>query len=156
ARWTNPRAMSIRPARTGEAALLTALGLRSKASWGYTEDFMRACAEELTIDEEELDDVFVKTIGEHVVGFYSLDRISSDRVELGLLFVEPSWMRRGFGGELLGDARERARALGYQTLVIQGDPHAMPFYRSAGAVLVGTRESDSIAGRLLPLFELAL
>jgi hypothetical protein len=65
-------------------------------------------------------------------------------------------MRRGHGSRLLDDAVIRARAGGYRVLVIQGDPHAAGFYRSAGAVLVGERVSESVPGRMLPVFELHL
>lgn len=148
--------MTIRPARKGESRLLSELALRSKAVWGYSPEFMRACEEELTLDEEEMDQAFVKTVGERAVGFYSLQPLSVTRVELGHLFVEPSLLRRGYGRELLSDACARARAAGYRCLVIQGDPHAVDFYRAAGGVQVGERESDSVPGRMLPLFDIAL
>jgi hypothetical protein len=48
------RAMQIRPARGDEAAAITALGLRSKAHWGYDDDFMARCAAELRWDEDDL------------------------------------------------------------------------------------------------------
>ncbi len=151
-----PFVMTIRPARKGESRLLSELALRSKAVWGYSPEFMRACEEELTLDEEEMDQAFVKTTGDRVVGFYSLQPLSGTRVELGYLFVEPSLLRKGHGRELISDACACARAAGYRCLVIQGDPHAVDFYRAASALQVGERESDSVPGRMLPLFEIAL
>jgi N-acetylglutamate synthase-like GNAT family acetyltransferase len=148
--------MTIRPARKGEAKLLTALAIRSKAIWGYSPDFMRACEAELTIDEEALDSVFVKVHEDEVVGLYSLQKLSGECVELQALFVEPNRLRRSYGTELLEDARRRARAGGYRTMVIQGDPNAAAFYRFIGAIQVGERESESVPGRMLPLFELVL
>jgi hypothetical protein len=41
--------VSIRAARPDEAAFLTQLCLRSKASWGYDEEFMAACRFEMTM-----------------------------------------------------------------------------------------------------------
>ena len=38
--------------------------------------------------------------------------------------------------------------------MIQGDPNASKFYEAAGARLVGTRESGSVPGRDLPLYEI--
>jgi hypothetical protein len=35
--------MRIRPARPDEATDLSALAMRSKAYWGYDDDFLRAC-----------------------------------------------------------------------------------------------------------------
>ncbi|MDE0683663.1 MAG: hypothetical protein OXI63_12155 [Candidatus Poribacteria bacterium] len=37
-------------------------------------------------------------------------------------------------------------------MIIQGDPNAERFYRSAGGLLVGTRKSASIPNRELPIF----
>jgi hypothetical protein len=39
---------------------------------------MRSCVEELTLGEDQLDEVFVKMIDDHVVGFYSLERLAPD------------------------------------------------------------------------------
>ncbi len=148
----------IRPARPGEAALLSALALRSKAHWGYDEAFMAACVDELSVAPDELTRrrAHVVTVEGEVVGFYTLDSLDARRVELGHLFVEPAWIGRGCGRALLEHARRTAGALGYRVMIIQGDPNAAAFYRAAGARRVGARPSDSVPGRTLPLFELEL
>jgi predicted N-acetyltransferase YhbS len=146
----------IRQPRTEELEALAQLALRSKAVWGYSQQFLAACRKELEPTEDELDELFLKEVDSVVVGFYSLQRVSVTHVELGYLFVEPTQLRRGHGKDLIQDAMRRAQAAGYNTLVIQGDPHAVDFYRAIGAKQVGARESDSIPGRSLPLFEVAL
>jgi GNAT superfamily N-acetyltransferase len=146
----------IRPARIEDLQQITRLALRSKAAWGYSAEFMEACRQELTIREEQLAEVFVLVQDHAPIGFYSLRRLTAERVELGHLFVEPRAMRRGFGTTLLRDAVARGRDFGHRILVIQGDPYAAPFYRAVGARQVGARESDSVPGRMLPLFELNL
>jgi N-acetylglutamate synthase-like GNAT family acetyltransferase len=146
----------IRPARIEDLEELTALALRSKAAWGYSAEFMEACREELTIREAHLPDVFVLVREGAPIGFYSLQQLTSDRVELVHLFIDPGEMRKGHGAALLRDAVARARASGWRVLVIQGDPYAAAFYRAMGARQVGSRESESIPGRMLPLFELAV
>lgn len=146
----------IRQARRDELDALSALALRSKAVWGYSEQFMESCRDELTVTEDEVDEVFVLEAPSGPIGFYSLQPVSTTRVELGYLFVEPGELRRGHGRRLMADAIARARAGGYETLVIQGDPHAVEFYLAVGARQVGARPSDSIPGRSLPLFELTL
>ena len=47
-----------------------------------------------------------------------------------------------------------AAAAGAGRMVIQSDPHAEGFYLHMGARRVGERASDSIPGRVLPLFVL--
>ena len=49
-------------------------------------------------------------------------------------------------------AQEKARHLGDSKMIIQGDPNAERFYRSAGGTIIGTRKSVSIPNRELPIF----
>ena len=46
--------IEIRVAKAADAASLTDLAMRAKASWGYDADFMAACRSELTITPERL------------------------------------------------------------------------------------------------------
>ena len=149
---------SIRPADPHEAPLLSELALRSKAHWGYSSEFLAACRDELAVSASDLaaNPTFVLEEGERVVGFYSLEEISSATVELGHLFVEPDSIGSGHGRALVEHARSEAQRRGYRTLVIQGDPNAEGFYVAIGARRVGTRESASIPGRQLPLLEVSL
>ena len=151
--------LRIRPARIDECESLADLARRSKASWGYDAGFMRACHDELGVSTVAVaaGSVFVAEWGGVVVGVHALEAANGDdEVELGLLFVEPAYLRRGFGAALLHHALATARARGYRRLLIQGDPHAAGFYRALGAVPVGERVSASIPGRVLPLFEMLL
>ncbi|MEM7612580.1 MAG: GNAT family N-acetyltransferase [Pseudomonadota bacterium] len=139
---------------------LSQLAFRSKASWGYSESFMRACRDELTVTEAQLRDgdrhCFIADSNGLAVGFYALVRSSADRYELDMLFVAPEIMRAGIGKVLVEHAKQHAKALGARCMVIQGDPNATAFYGAAGAVLVGERESASIPGRYLPEFAIDL
>ncbi len=149
---------TIRRAAPEEAARLSELAIRSKAVWGYEPEFMAACRDELTLslDYVETTPTFVAEADGAAVGFYSLERLGETEVELGFLFVEPEAIGRGHGRRLIEHAKAQARAAGYATMVIQGDPHAERFYRAAGGRLAGTRESLSIPGRFLPLFRVDL
>lgn len=148
----------IRRARSDEAAFLSGLAFRSKAHWGYPESFMEACRVELTLSSSYLAEhpAFVLVCAQTPIGFYTLERLSDTEVELGYLFVEPARIGRGYGRKLMNHAREQARSRGYRTMLIQGDPHAVPFYRAVGGRVVGLKESASIPGRALPLVRLDL
>jgi GNAT superfamily N-acetyltransferase len=150
--------MTIRPARADEAAGLSALAMRSKAHWGYAADFLARCRAELSVAPEDVErhPAFVAVDGEAPVGFCTLVPLAADRVELGHLYVEPTVIGRGVGRMLLTHAGRQAARLGYETLVIASDPHAVGFYETYGARRVGETESASIPGRSLPLFELGL
>lgn len=149
--------MNVREARAGEAAVLSDIAFRSKAYWGYSEDFMRACRAELTYGPGDLECMYFALVEDPgIVGFYALDRISADEVELDALFVVPEAIGRGYGRALVEHARRSARGMGARTIVIQGDPNAEPFYLAMGAVATGERESHSIPGRFLPTFAIRL
>lgn len=146
----------IREAYTGEAGLLSALALRSKAHWGYSKDFLEACRAELTVDASRIGSenyrCFVAVEDDSISGFYTLASIPEGDWELEALFVEPDRIGTGIGRSLIRHAVHLLSARGAVRLTIQGDPNATDFYRAAGARQVGTRESDSIPGRFLPLF----
>lgn len=150
----------IRRALPGEAPLLSALALRSKAHWGYDAAFLDACREELTLSSGQVlrHDVFVAVAANVVMGFYLLKSSSSDgsTVELDMLYVEPSAIGRGIGRALFEHAVSVARRRGARRLEIEADPNAAGFYRVMGATYAGERSSGSIPDRRLPLLALDL
>src|SRR5262245_25246723 len=87
----------IRPGRVEEAGSLSELALRSKGSWGYSQELLNVFQKELTLSEFDMDQVVVVEVAGTPVGFYSLQPVSDTRVELGHLFVEPAMHRRGVG-----------------------------------------------------------
>lgn len=153
---TSPEKNLVRPARIEEARLLSDLALRSKAHWGYSSEFIEACRDELSYSERELSSgqmhFFVVESACSVVGFYALARLSGTEYELHALFVEPAFIGKGFGRILVEHAKAEASTMGATSLRIQGDPNAERFYRAAGGVLTGSKESGSIPGRFLPTF----
>ena len=155
-----PQSIRIRPAGENDAPLLTALALRSKAYWGYSDEFIAACSEELTYTKEQIEapQIFghIYLSNELPVAFYVLEQTDVDVAELGALFVEPEYIGKGIGKILIKHAKEQAEKLGIATIIIQGDPNAEPFYAAIGALPCGTRESGSIPDRQLPLFMIKL
>lgn len=153
-------AIRIRPAAARESERLTGLAIRSKAHWGYSPEFMRACRAELSVSPEAIThprfEYLVAESGGGIVGFCALARLSVEEYELEALFVEPPHIGRGVGRALIEAAKARARACGARSIRIQGDPNATRFYRAAGGIRVGERESDSIPGRWLPEYRIDL
>ena len=155
---SNTQKWQIRQALPSEVEQLSKLAFRSKAHWGYSDRFMQACLEELTIDKCYIKNnpTFVIEDARDLIGFYSLEHISASKVELSYLFVDPAFIGKGYGRKLMMHAQEKARQLGYSKMIIQGDPNAERFYRSAGGSVVGTKKSASIPNRELPIFSINL
>lgn len=151
------RPITLGPPTSDDLDHLNNLILRSKAVWGYDEDFMAACADELRIDEGLLKQNFFVTATENgqVIGVAEI-MIEGKSAHLEKLFVDPDCMRSGAGKLLFGWAQETARAAGADQLVIESDPDAEGFYQAMGAVRTGLTPSGSIPGRMLPELTLNL
>jgi GNAT superfamily N-acetyltransferase len=146
---------TIRGARAGEAGLLTALCLRSKAHWGYDAAFMRLCVPSLTMSESSIAEGRVLVAADEsarILGTVSVGR-DGDDAELALMFVEPEAMGSGAGRLLFEAAVGLARKLGYKRMTILADVNAAPFYERMGARFLRNEPSDAIPGRLLPFYE---
>ena len=148
----------IRRARLDECALLSNLAFRSKASWGYSEQFMADCLAELTISEVDIrtHQFFVLESDGVVIGFCALQECGEGEGELADVFVDPAHLREGHGRHLVEHAKDAARACGWQSLLVEADPNAREFYCGCGGAQVGTVASGSIPGRRLPLIAIPL
>ncbi|MEE8280742.1 MAG: GNAT family N-acetyltransferase [Gammaproteobacteria bacterium] len=153
-------APKFRAVAQGEAVAISSLAIRSKAHWGYSDEFMQACRAELTYSESQVHssnyEFWVCEIESRMVGFYAIECRSPEEAELEALFVEPEFIGRGIGRTLIEHAKQKTAALGVSRLIIQGDPNATDFYEAAGGVYTGQRESTSIPGRFLPIFTISL
>jgi GNAT superfamily N-acetyltransferase len=152
---------TIRVARQGEATLLSGIAYRSKAHWGYSDEFLAAARADLTFTEAELaaDIVYVLEVyvveqdveqDGFVMGFYKLREVTPDRVELVDLFMEPSSIGQGWGRLLWEHAVATATSLGYVQMTWESDPNAEGFYLHMGAERVGAVESSIQPGRFMP------
>src|SRR5260370_2396259 len=147
--------ISIRNAKTGEAALLTALCIRSKAYWGYEDTVMKRSAAELAISEPDIVDGGVlvafdaagRTIG--VAGVVP----EGETADLDVMFVDPPAIGSGAGRVLFEAAVGLARQFGARRMTILADPNAASFYERMCARLVRNAPSNAIPARLLPLYE---
>ena len=121
---------------------------------------MDACTEELSVLPAFIKNhdyhYVVAVVDEVVVGFYALEGLTGDEIELGALFVDPAHIGTGIGKALIEKAKHHAHCLGARKLNIQGDPNATMFYRAAGGIPTDHQESASISGRYLPTFQIPL
>jgi GNAT superfamily N-acetyltransferase len=140
----------VRRARAEEAAVLSALAMRSKAHWGYSQDFLEVLRPMLTFSEEDLTDdhVYVLDGPRGPTGMYRL-LDTPPQGTLEDLWVDPEAIGSGMGRRLFDHALVTAAALGLTSLLIESDPNAEGFYLAMGAERIGERASAS--GRTLPL-----
>ena len=65
---------AIRRALSNESEVLTEIAFNSKAYWGYDDEYMDMCRNDLIIHPEELDEYIVNVleVNQEVFGFYEL------------------------------------------------------------------------------------
>ena len=150
----------IRALRIEEIDFVSNLALRSKGHWGYSQDFLDACKEELSITCSEFhNSKFHFRVMEQknkIIGYYAVCHLDSNTYELDALFVEPTFIGKGVGKELMDHGKALVTELGGTKIILQAEPNAEPFYLKAGANIVGKKESQSIGGRYLSLLEIDL
>ncbi|MFZ1995137.1 MAG: GNAT family N-acetyltransferase [Solirubrobacteraceae bacterium] len=146
--------MVIRRAQPGEAKRLSELAMRSKAHWGYDEQFLERVRPILTYTEEDVltsPTYVMVTESDAPAGMYRITG-APPHGELEDLWLDPPFIGRGMGKALLDHALEIAAELGFDSLVIEGEPNAEGFYLAMGAIPIGSRRSPS--GRTLPLLRI--
>ena len=147
--------VTVRPARCGEAAGLTAICLRSKAHWGYDAEFMRLSTPAITVAEADIEAGHVLVGCDASGEAVGLVRVKpeGEAAELGLMFVDPPAIGSGAGRILFEAAVVLARQLGAKRMVILADPNAAAFYERMGARFLRNEPSDAIPGRTLPFYD---
>jgi GNAT superfamily N-acetyltransferase len=142
---------TIRPPGIEELPALSALCFRSKAVWGYDNDFMEACCRELSIEPCDLRSTSIAVAEQdgRLVGVAQI-KVTGSGADLLKPFVEPTVLRSGIGRALFAWVTDLATRQGADRLVIEADPDAAPFYRRMGAQDIGLALSSSIPGRMLP------
>ncbi|MGF9769763.1 GNAT family N-acetyltransferase [Bacillus albus] len=144
--------MKIRKALLSEADELSELALYSKATWNYSEEFILACKEDLTITVEYIKNNFVYVLENDntKIGFFSFLR--NDKA-LDFLYIHPRYKGKGYGKIMWKFVIEQANELGIKSFTIDSDPNAKGFYLKMGAKLIGETPSTVFKGRLLPLLK---
>jgi GNAT superfamily N-acetyltransferase len=149
--------MQIRPARPDEADALTALAMRSKASWGYGAAFMHQVRADMIVSRSDIEQshCLVAEDGGRLCG-YVLTFINAEEALLRDLFIEPAYFGRRLGRKLFELAIANAKTKGARVLTLHSDPNAREFYEHLGMQCTGQVPSIVGHGRTLPVMELDL
>lgn len=145
--------MIIREALLKETNELSELALSSKATWDYSEEFIQACKEDLTITEAYMKNNYVYVLENEGVkiGFFSFLRKEEDALDF--LYLHPNYKGKGYGKVLWEGVVEKAAQLGIKRFTIDSDPNAKGYYMKMGAKLIGETPSTVFNNRTLPLLQ---
>ena len=147
--------MQIIRAKPEDAESLTEIAHAAKRHWGYSERWIEAWRDILTMRPEFLaaNICYSAMEEERTVGFYVLTK-ESDGIHLDHLWIIPVAIGRGIGRALFEHAVTQARDRGFNSIKIEADPNAEAFYRHMGAERIGTNLGE-VEGerRELPLLQ---
>lgn len=145
--------MQILPAEKCDAKMLTDLCIASKRIWNYPPEYFQIWEDELTITPNKIESqpIFKGICKNSLVGMYSLIEWEQS-FYLEHIFIDPAWIRHGFGSKLIYHALETSKSLGYKTLNVLVDPNARGFYDKLGAIWVKDIPSN-IPGRMIPYYQ---
>ncbi|WP_128895472.1 GNAT family N-acetyltransferase [Longirhabdus pacifica] len=142
--------MIIRKAHTNDCNTLSNIAYKSKGYWGYSEEFLQSCKNELTITKSYMDRNHVWVIEENneMIGFYSF---SLETEKLDALFIDPEYIGNGIGKFVWKHLLHHAKQLQMEKFTIDSDPNAEGFYLKMGAKRIGDIASTVFPKRKLPL-----
>ena len=143
--------MIVREALLKEANELSNVALSSKATWNYSEEFILACKEDLTITEQYIKNNYVYILEENqeMIGFFSFQRTGEDCLDF--LYLHPTYKGKGYGRILWESVVQKAGELNIKSFTIDSDPNAKGYYLKMGAKLIGETPSTVFKNRMLPL-----
>lgn len=150
--------LRIRRARPEEAEAITAMILRSKAHWGYSQQQLDSWRAELTLSGATIarGPVYCAEVEGRLAGVMHLKLLDAGEALLDDLFVEPDFIGAGVGAALWRQAVAVARAAGARTMALYADRHAIQFYQHMGAALADSADLEDGATVSTPLMRYTL
>jgi GNAT superfamily N-acetyltransferase len=125
--------VTIRDATLGDMPSLRLVYRRSSLSNVEDQPVLLAHPDVLELSDAPVREQRVRaaTVGDRIVGFAATLDVDG-RTELEALFVDPDWMRRGVGRELITDLVRLAKFRGVDRVVVTAGFPARGFYEEVG------------------------
>lgn len=142
--------MHFRTAKIDDLITLNEISFKSKAYWGYPDEWMEKWKDDLTMSEEEFfhSNILVVEVENRIIGFSSIVE-NAENYELNHLWLLPEIIGKGVGKKLLNKTIE-IFVKAEKPIILLADPNAEAFYSSQGFVTFDKLESFP-KERFLPL-----
>ena len=148
----------IRRVKPEEAKTLSEIAIAAKRHWNYPEHWMELWIPQLTFTSAyfEEHESWSAELDGTVIAFYTLEE-RDGKAWLENIWVLPKYIGQGVGKDLFLHVLARSRELGYTTLKLEAEPHAVGFYEKMGMRKVGERQYELDGQpRILPLMEITV
>lgn len=138
---------SIRQAQLSDVEAVSDIYRRSSLSNDGDAASLIANPEALVFDDAAIHEQRTRVAVDEgrIVGFATTSLVG-DVTELDDLFVDPDWMRRGVGRDLVLDAAAVASASQTIRVEVTANPHALDFYDNVGFVIDGVAQTQFGSG----------
>jgi ribosomal protein S18 acetylase RimI-like enzyme len=143
----------IELAKKTDHLVLSEIARKSKAKWGYPEEWLDLWNDVLQISADHISryPTYKLLVNGGIIGFCSLE-IDQSSIEVLHLWVLPKHGRRGYGSDLLSFCLSHHLTDNIRIVKVESDPNAVPFYEKFGFKTL--RQIDSTPkGRKLPYME---
>lgn len=138
-----------------ESEKLSAIAVRSKGHWGYSQELLESWRKDLSISSDYIVAHTNRSIwlDKQIIGFFSI--VQSPTPLLDNLWLLPERIGQGIGKQAIREIISCARLLDIPALEIISDPYAEGFYLHHGAIRIGEHPSVP-QDRMLPKLQLPI
>ena len=148
----------IVPASVADLQEINELFYKSKAFWGYDENYMNKFMSHFGLTEDYLmtNAVYLNRQDKKLLGFYSFV-IDGKELKLDCFFINPDYIRQGIGTRLWAHCCHTVKETYKRNrFILFSDPHAEKFYMKMGCKKIGTHESSIGGNKYIPILEYCL
>ncbi len=150
-------------ANINDVDLINRLMRRSKASWGYTDEFLDQFmgyfqVTPATFASNHMVKLFCQYEAEkdNVIGFYSLSFKKENECELDNFFIDSPYISQGYGKKMWHSLIKNLSEQRQKEFIIWSDPYAESFYEKMGCSKIGIRQSPLNPDRCPAIFKYCL
>ncbi len=149
--------MKIEKAHLEDSKVLTELTIRSKDYWNYGPEQIAEWKDELRVTPEYIKEteMYKLVLDDQIIGYYAAVEADKETIKLDNLFIEPDFIRQGYGSILVDHFIQQTKDSSYQRMLLDSDPNAVKFYEMKGFKVIGKLKT-SIKDRFLSIMELEI
>ena len=146
--------IAIRRGEPGDALFLTSISFGAKRHWNYTDAYLEAWQDQLTITEDYINNnvIFLAQKQTTIIGYCAIVEVREEELEetyftksgfwLDHIYIRPAYIKNGIGMQLIEAVNAYCQGNNIEKLYIESDPHANGFFEKLGAIHIRTLDEE--------------